>query len=175
MTCSGLRLQAIPLRAEGRVGGGAGVEQAGPEGGWKDGLARDAAGDGKKGAGLKHIVEAEEAGPVWAQLPPHSAPPNPFCTHTGGKSRRGLWDDTRSPRFSLPAPSINLLLASLGPIQSCHAVLLSFVLSPLSPHCGATRDHDYQGHLDPLPSLRPLPCHPGTTQPPAPDLLPTSL
>lgn len=77
------------------------MEQAGPEGGWKDGLARDAAGDRKKGAGLKHIVEAEEAGPVWAQLPPHSAPPKPLLhPHRWQEPPRSLGRHTITPLFT---------------------------------------------------------------------------
>lgn len=62
------------------------------------------------------------------------------------------------PAFhSQPPPfCINLLFASLGPIRSCHTALLSFVPSPLSPHCGATRDHDRQGDR-PRPAPQPAP------------------
>lgn len=125
----------------------------------------------KEGGGFEINFRGGRARPCIGLMPPYPAPPKPFLyLHRWEQSPWPLGPRviTPSPRSQFCPLCINLLCASLVPVQSCHTVL-SFVLSPLPPHCGVTTDHNCQGcHPQPTPqcppSLHPLTCFPVTTQ-----------
>lgn len=87
----------------------------------------------KEGGGFEINFSGRRARPCIGPMPPYPTPPKPFLyLHRWEQSPWPLGPRviTPSPRSQFCPLCINLLCASLVPVQSCHTVL-SFILSPL--------------------------------------------